>query len=82
MRTLTTPTQSRSPRISTAPGARFCAVFNFRFGNASPQVTNDILRAVASLIWAGVGKLLQSRGLAVDPLGVHGLAVRRNTRNT
>jgi hypothetical protein len=23
------------------------AVFNFRFGNASPQVMNDVLRAVA-----------------------------------
>jgi hypothetical protein len=26
------------------------AVFNFRFGNAAPQVMNDVLRAVARVL--------------------------------
>jgi hypothetical protein len=30
-------------------GLRDFAVFNFRFGNASPQVMNDVLRAVARI---------------------------------
>jgi hypothetical protein len=33
-----------------AAGVRSFAVFNFRFGNASPQVMNDVLRAVARVI--------------------------------
>jgi hypothetical protein len=31
-------------------GVRDSAVFNFRFGNASPQVMNDVLRAVARVV--------------------------------
>jgi hypothetical protein len=31
-------------------GVRGFAVFNFRFGNASPQVMNDVLRAVARVV--------------------------------
>ena len=31
-------------------GARDFAVFNFRFGNASPQVMNDVLRAVGRVV--------------------------------
>jgi hypothetical protein len=31
-------------------GVRDFAVFNFRFGNASPQVMNDVLRAVARVV--------------------------------
>jgi hypothetical protein len=31
-------------------GVRNVAVFNFRFGNASPQVMNDVLRAVARVV--------------------------------
>jgi hypothetical protein len=31
-------------------GVRSFAVFNFRFGNASPQVMNDVLRAVARVL--------------------------------
>jgi len=30
-------------------GIRDFAVFNFRFGNASPQVMNDVLRAIAGV---------------------------------
>ena len=36
-------------RYLSAPreaGIRDFAVFNFRFGNASPQVMNDVLRAI------------------------------------
>jgi hypothetical protein len=33
-----------------AAGVRSFAVFNFRFGNASPQVMNDVLRAVARVV--------------------------------
>ena len=33
-----------------AAGVRDFGVFNFRFGNASPQVMKDVLRAVASVI--------------------------------
>ena len=31
-------------------GVRDFAVFNFRFGNAEPQVMNDVLRAVARVV--------------------------------
>jgi hypothetical protein len=31
-------------------GVRNFAVFNFRFGNASPRVMNDVLRAVARVL--------------------------------
>jgi hypothetical protein len=33
-----------------AAGVRSFAVFNFRFGNASPQVMSDVLGAVARVI--------------------------------